>query len=147
METEKVTAVNSLIVINNDRYEGYKTAAEETKDNQLKDMFTKFSLQSKNYSEELRKFVDNEEEPKKDETTNSGKIFRAWMDLKSAVTGNDRKAILASCEFGEDNAVKTYKEALEHPGDLPPEAVKIIQDQFAEIKKGHDTVKSMRDSA
>ena len=41
METQKTaTAVNDLIVINNDRYEGYKTAASETKDSDLKSMFT-----------------------------------------------------------------------------------------------------------
>jgi uncharacterized protein (TIGR02284 family) len=147
METEKVTTVNSLIVINNDRYEGYKTAAEETKDEQLQSMFIRFSLQSKTYAEELRKFIDNEEEPKKDETTNSGKLYRVWMDLKAAVTGKDRKAILASCEFGEDTALKAYNEALEHSDDLSPEALEIIRKQKEEIQQGHDTVKSMRDSA
>ena len=45
-------------------------------------------------------------------TTNSGKIYRAWMDVKAAFTGHDRKAILASCEFGEDAAQAAYKTAL-----------------------------------
>src|SRR4051812_26936485 len=98
METEKITAVNSLIEINNDRCEGYKRAAEETKEADLKELFTKFSKQSEGFAQDLKKFV-NPEDAKTDETTNSGKLFRVWMDLKAAVTDKDRKAILSSCEF------------------------------------------------
>lgn len=147
MEKEKIATINSLVVINNDRYEGYKKAAEETKDADLKSMFTKFSMQSKTFSEELRKFVSAGDEPKSDETTNSGKLYRVWMDIKAAITNKDRKAILSSCEFGEDVAKKTYNEALEHTGDLSPEALEVIRRQRDEILKGHDTVKAMRDNA
>jgi uncharacterized protein (TIGR02284 family) len=37
-------------------------------------------------------------------TTTSGKLFRVWMDIKSAMTGSDRKAIINSCEYGEEAA-------------------------------------------
>jgi uncharacterized protein (TIGR02284 family) len=149
METQKTaTAIKDLIVINNDRYEGYKTAAEETKDADLKSMFTEFSLQSKGFAQELRQFVpDYKEQPKNDETKNTGKLYRVWMDIKAAMTGNDRKAILSSCEFGEDVAKKHYKEALEHTEDMPSGALQIVQKQSSEIQKGHDRVKAMRDSA
>ena len=35
-----------------------------------------------------------------------GKIYSAWMDVKSAFTCKNRVSILASCEFGEDQAQK-----------------------------------------
>ena len=148
METQKTaTAIKDLIVINNDRYEGYKTAAEEANEADLKSMFNEFSLQSKGFSEELRKFVPaGEGQPKSDETKASGKVYRAWMDVKAAVTGKDRKAILSSCEFGEDTAKKHYEEALQHTENLPPDALQVIQRQRGEIQKGHDRVKSMRDA-
>lgn len=146
MKTEEATAINSLIIINNDRYEGYKTAADETKDADLKAMFTSFSTQSKGFGAELKKFVDHDEEPGKDETTNSGKLFRVWMDLKSAVSGNDRKAILSSCEFGEDAAKKTYEDVLKDTSHLPAETLDTIKRQQTEIKQAHDKVKALRDS-
>lgn len=148
METEKTaTAISDLIIINNDRYEGYKTAAEETKDADLKSLFTDFSNQSKGFSMELRKFIPvTEEQPERNETKNSGKLFRVWMDLKSAVTGNDRKAILSSCEFGEDRAKATYDDVLQHTEDIPAEALAVITKQRAALQKGHDTIKSLRDS-
>lgn len=148
METTKTaTAINDLIIINNDRYEGYKTAAEESKDADLKSLFTDFSNQSKGFALDLRKFVPStEEQPERDETKNSGKLYRVWMDLRAAVTGNDRKAILSSCEFGEDRAKATYDDVLEHTEDIPTEALSVITKQRAAIQKGHDTVKSLRDS-
>lgn len=148
METQKTaTAINDLIVINNDRYEGYKTAADEIKDSDLKAMFTEFSNQSKQFAAELKKFVPASEEPAdKNETKNSGKLYRLWMDFRSAITGHDRKAILSSCEFGEDAAKKTYDDVMKNSEDLPTEAMDVIRRQRTELQKGHDTVKSMRDS-
>lgn len=147
METKKIDTVNSLIIINNDRSEGYMKAAEEVKDSELKSLFTKFSEQSKTFSNELRKFVPNSEEPKSDETKNTGKLFRLWMDIKAAVTSNNRKAILSSCEFGEDAAKKEYKDALENSENLPADAMNVITKQNSEILKSHDLIKSMRDTA
>ena len=83
---------------------------------------------------------------KNDETKNSGKLYRVWMDLKAAVTGKDRKAILSSCEFGEDRAKATYDAVLEHTEDIPTEALAIISKQRAALQKGHDTVKTLRDN-
>lgn len=148
METQKTAvAINDLIIINNDRYEGYKTAADETREPDLKATFTGFSNQSRQFAAELRKFVPaREDAAEKDETKNTGKLYRVWMDFKSAITGHDRKAILSSCEFGEDAAKKTYDDVLEHSADIPAEAMDTIRRQRADLQKGHDTIKSMRDS-
>lgn len=147
METKKIDAINSLIIINNDRSEGYMKAAEEAKDAELKSLFTKFSQQSKTFSSELRQFIPNSEEPEHDETKNSGKLFRLWMDVKAAVSSNNRKAILSSCEFGEDAAKNEYKSVLEKSDEIPADALNVITKQNAEILKSHDQIKSMRDAA
>ena len=69
------------------------------------------------------------------------------MDVKSALTGKDRKAILNSCEYGEDVAVKTYKEVLEnHAEDLTEDQLTMVEEQYNLIKADHDKVKSLRDS-
>jgi uncharacterized protein (TIGR02284 family) len=148
METKTVSTIKDLIVINNDRCNGYKTAAGETKDADLKTMFTEFSQQSEKFAEELRKFIPaGESEPGEDQTKVTGKLYRIWMDIKAAVTNNDRKAVLASCEYGEDHAKMHYNDAVEHPENIPSDALQVIQRQRAEILKGHDKVKAMRDAA
>jgi uncharacterized protein (TIGR02284 family) len=146
---EKVgSALEELIIINNDRYQGYKTAADETNDPDLKELFTKYSMQSMNFGSELRRFSNyTEETPDRDETKLSGKFYRAWMDVKSALTGHDRKAILGSCEYGEDVALKSYNTVLEDSENLPSEVLTVIQNQKMELQEAHDRVKFMRDSA
>lgn len=147
--TEKTnTAVRDLVIINNDRTEGYKTAASETKEADLKVLFNRFSEQSRGFATELKQFItDSDEMPKSDETKNTGKLYRVWMDVKAAITANDRKAVLSSCEFGEDKAKQTYKDVLSDIDGLAPNVVAIITKQNAEIQKAHDEVKALRDIA
>lgn len=144
--SEKVAGViKDLIIINNDRYEGYNTAATETTDLELKAMFERFSTQSNQFNSELRRFIPREESPD-GETTTSGKLYRVWMDVRAAITANDRKAILSSCEFGEDVALASYKSALLEE-ELPEEISSTIRKQKEHLQEAHNTVKAMRDSA
>lgn len=46
-------------------------------------------------------------------TTASGKIYRAWMDVKAVFTGQNRKSVLENCHTGEHAALKAYTTALE----------------------------------
>lgn len=140
-------AITDLIVINNDRYEGYKTASSETKESDLKELFNTYSMQSNGFASELRQFVPaGEDQPKRDETKVTGKLYRTWMDLKAAITSNDRKAVLSSCEFGEDTAKKHYKDALENTEDMPSDAIEVVRKQSAELQKAHDRIKALRDA-
>jgi uncharacterized protein (TIGR02284 family) len=147
---EKITSVlKDLIKINNDRVEGYKTAASETKESDLKALFEGFSSQSRTFTSELEKLVPGGITDMKDttkDTTASGKLYRVWMDIKSALTANDRKAVLSSCEFGEDAALKEYNNALDKKADLPENILEVIRSQKSKIQMGHDKVKSMRDA-
>lgn len=139
--------LKELIIINNDRYEGYKTAAEEAKDSDLKALFQKYSEQSMKFAEELKEIMpDHEYEPNEGETKNTGKAYRVFMDIKAAVKGHDRKGILASCEFGEDEAKQTYNEFLEDTGDIKDSVVALVRKQQAELLKAHNKIKAMRDS-
>lgn len=69
------------------------------------------------------------------------------MDLKAAITGKDRKAILSSCEYGEDIAVATYEKAMNSDEDeLYIERRAMIAAQYELIKADHDEVKMFRDN-
>lgn len=146
MENNKsIDVLNSLITINNDRIQGYKTAIEETDEQDLKSMFSEFINHSEECKAELVNEVTKYGEKPDDGTRADGKIYRAWMDFKALVTGKDRKAILGSCEYGEDVAVNTYEKALKDK-DLSPAHATIVTSQLARIKADHDKVKSMRDA-
>ena len=144
--------LNDLVRINNDRIEGYSKAAAQAKDQDLQSLFSQFSQQSRQFANELRGLINdkgNSEDRKDkvtDETTASGKIYRAWMDVKATFSGGNRKSVLASCEFGEDAAQKAYRTALEED-DLSPDVRAVIESQKATLLEAHDQVKMMRDTA
>jgi uncharacterized protein (TIGR02284 family) len=147
MENNKsIDVLNSLIVINNDRIAGYETAIEETDDQDLKSSFHQFIQTSQRCKDELIAAVSKMGGKPEDGTREDGKIYRAWMDFKAMVTGKDRKAILNSCEYGEDVAVRTYEKAMRDT-NLTSDNNSIVTAQYARIKADHDEVKSMRDAA
>ncbi len=145
----KLEILNDLILINNDRIAGYERAINESKDLDvdLKATFEGMIRESQQYKQELMQKcteagVSNAEEG----TTNSGKIYRAWMDVKATFTGSDRKAILSSCEFGEDAWRRAYESALNNEGDLDGETRSLITEQYNSEKKSHDLIKKFRDA-
>src|SRR6266550_3739686 len=114
-----IDTVNHVIRINKDRVEGYKLAARETEDTQLKNLFAKFSSDSMQFREELIAYVTRLGGKPEEDTTQQGKVYRAWMEIKKALTGRDRKAIIGSCEFGEDAALEAYDDALKADVVMP----------------------------
>ena len=149
MENEKtIAALNTLITINNDRMEGYETAAKETEEQDLKSLFAQFSSTSQKCKQELTNEVSRLGGTSAEGTLTTGKLHRVWMDVKATITGKDREAILKSCEFGEGVAQDTYEKALENDiENLSMEQQTMIKAQHALLKADHDKVKSMRDLA
>lgn len=146
MDTEKaIDVLNSLIQINNDRIEGYETASKEADETDLKTLFSHFTETSLKCKAELVAEVKRLGGKPTEGTTTSGKFFRIWMDIKSAVTGSDRKAIINSCEYGEDVAVQTYDEAISHSENLTPDQLMMIKEQHSAIKANYDKIKNLRD--
>lgn len=149
MNTEKaIQVLNSLIEINNDRVEGYDTAAKETNDSDLKSLFNELSVTSQQNLAALRTEVNQLGGQPEEGTRITGKFFRAWMDVKAALTGNDRHSILSSCEFGEDKAQDAYQDVLEdRDSGLSSEQLSLIREQQSKLREDHDKVKSLRDAA
>jgi uncharacterized protein (TIGR02284 family) len=145
---ETIDALNELLEINNDRREGYEKALKETDEQDLKSIFADFARTSSRCITELTDEIISLNGKPVEGTKVSGKFFRAWMDFKAALTGRDRKAIISSCEFGEDNAVATYEKVLKNETDhLSLMQQDMVRAQYALIKADHDKIRNLRDSA
>lgn len=142
-----VGVLNDLIRINNDRIEGYERASKEAKDINidLRAIFTRMADESRQYAAELTQEVVKLGGEPATGTTASGKIYRAWMDVKATFTGHDRQSVLASCEFGEDAAQKAYNSALESDAEMNADIRQLIANQKASLKTSHDVIKKYRD--
>src|SRR5919112_1260194 len=144
MENEKIIGIlNDLIRINHDRVVGYEKAIDELKDEDadLKTLFQRYITESRQYAQELTTEVTRLGGDPADGTTNSGKVYRVWMDLKAAITGHDRKTVLNNCEFGEDAAQKAYDTALNSDTEFEPSLRDLLVRQKTSLKAGHDEVK------
>ena len=142
------SVVKDLIQLNTDRYNGYLTAIEDADDSSLKDLFTRLSKQSNDFKNELTPFASAEDVTSASDSTSVGsKVHRAWIDIKQAITGKDRHTILQSCEWGEDQILHAYKDALEtKSGDITSDALATIQRQESQLQESHDMIKALRDS-
>lgn len=148
MENNKENAeiLNDLIQINNDRIAGYEKALDELKseDNDLKPVFLEMIKQSHKLKANLVQEVQVIGEEAESGTTTSGKIYRAWMDVKAVFTGHDRETVLNNCEFGEDAAQKAYQMALEED-TLNANLRALVSEQKFDLRGSHDEIKSLRD--
>ncbi|MGI8952313.1 MAG: ferritin-like domain-containing protein [Chitinophagaceae bacterium] len=143
---EAITILNDLIQINNDRITGYERAMKELKDNDddLKTLFEVFIDESRQNKMTLGKEVQALGGDMDSGTTGSGKIYRAWMDVKAVFTGHNRHNVLENCEFGEDAAKKAYTSAL-HSDELPAYLREMVAEQQKTLNAAHDEIKKLRD--
>ncbi len=148
MNVEKQAAtLNDLILINNDRMEGYQKAIDELKeeDFDLRILFLERVDQSHQFKNELELEVALSGEKIAEGTMVTGMIYRAWMDVKAFFSGNNRRAILENCEFGEDAALRAYEEALKDEHLTLEQRAMVIRQQ-AGIRTSHNEIKALRDS-
>lgn len=143
-----IEVLNDLIKINNDRIAGYERAISEAKDMDvdLKATFESMIRESQHYKTELVNKTKELDGNVEEGTTTSGKIYRAWMDVKATFSGNDRKAILESCEFGEDAAQRAYEAALSSDEEMSADVRELISEQQQSLKNSHDLIKKYRDA-
>jgi len=145
---ETIDVINDLVAINNDRIVGYEKALEEAeeKDQDLKSLFTSMIDESRKIRLELAGEVQSLGGEYDRGTSASGKLYRAWMDVKAVFTGHDRHTVLANCERGEDAAQSAYKDALKE-NKLPAYIRTMLDTQKQTLKASHDKVKALRDAA
>lgn len=139
--------LNDLVLINNDRVVGYEKAMEELKkeDSDLKLLFQEKVNQSNGYKTELSEEIVKTGHKVETGTTNAGKIYRVWMDVKAFFGGSDRKVVLDNCEDGEDAALAAYNDALSSEG-LATDVRSLLTNHLAELRISHDRIKALRDA-
>lgn len=146
---EIVDDLNELVKINNDRIHGYEEAVKDTEDAQLDDLFRHMIIQSEQFRSQLAEHIvriDGLAVADVDSTDLTSKLHRAWIDIKSAVTGKDRESILSSVEFGENAAVESYEDAIAKD-HIPAYIKEDLQKQLSELKGAYDKIKGLHQSA
>jgi len=140
-----ISTLNGLIETNKDGQEGFKVAAEGVQNSDLKSTFYEFAQQRSQFAGELQNAVRELGGDPENSGSVSGALHRGWINIKSAVTGNDDAAILNEAERGEDIAKNAYKTALE--AELPANVRATVEQQYSAVQTAHDKVRDLRDAA
>jgi uncharacterized protein (TIGR02284 family) len=139
-----IATLNDLIETSRDSEEGFRTCAEGVKNPQLKSFFEEKARRCAEGAAQLQgKVIELGGNPERSGST-AGALHRAWVDLKSTITGKDDAAILAECERGENIARQSYEDALNR--DLPPDVRMLIDRQYREVKANYERVRELRNA-
>ena len=146
---EIVDDLNELVKINNDRIQGFEKAIDDTEDAQLDDLFRHYVIQSQGFRSQLADHIvriDGLAVSDATSTDVSSKLHRAWIDIKSALTGKDKETVLSSVEFGENAAVEAYRDAIEKD-HIPAYIKEDLQKQLSSLEEALTKVKGLQNAA
>jgi uncharacterized protein (TIGR02284 family) len=142
---EVVEVLNDLVMIHNDRIAGYQRAIKELKpeDGDLKQLFDRMIIESQQIKSDLANEIQVLHGEVEKGSSEMGKIYRAWMEVKAVFTGGSRHTILANCEGGEDSIQKAYRKALE-TDRLPVFLRELLNGQQITLRSSHDDIRNLR---
>jgi len=130
-----VTGLKHLVSICNDGKEGYRNAAENCDAPELKALFTTYSIQRSEFEMVLKSCIHELGANADNESGGPlGVLHRTWIDIKTALTPNDNKAVIEACITGEKAAIEAYEKVLQDAG-LSLETHQILATQRRDIKE------------
>ncbi len=143
---EFVSTLKHVINVLQDGQKGFADAGAHLKDETLKRYFLAESLKRANFRAELENELHRHGvHDVKEEGTTAGTLHRTWFNLLDKLHTADDHTILANAEKGEDEAKKTYADALQQE-DLPLPLRQLLTEQNAHIVSSHDYVRDNRNA-
>ncbi len=136
-----ISGLNGLIEASRDREQGYRTATESARNQDLKALLHSYEEQSTGYVAELQAEVKRLGGDPVATGSLTGWLTRGWQHLTAAVSGGDDAAVIVGCERGEDAARAAYEAALAQP--WPEEARAVVERQYAGVKAAHDRLRAL----
>lgn len=138
-----ITVINTLIATTLDSVKGYRESAEASTDASHQQFFREMSEERSRVAADLQQHVRSLGGDPELESSTAGAVHRSWVDLKSAITGRDEKAIVNEVERGEDY-IKAKFEAAMQDDALSSQSRGVLEQSFASIRKGHDRASAMK---
>jgi uncharacterized protein (TIGR02284 family) len=143
-KNDEVSVLETLSSTLNDSVNGYREAASHAEAPELKQLFGHMADERSRAAEELRAEVQRLGGTADSDGSTAGYLHQRFLDLKSAVTGRDDKAVVNEVERGEDYLKEKFETALK--ADLSGEARGTIDRIFQSVREGHDRVSAIKHS-
>lgn len=140
-----IRTLNGLIATTLDSVDGYETAAKDAENQAFAQRFTARASERRQVVDTLQAEVARQGGNPEDDGTLLAGAHRAFLNLKSAVTGNDDQAIVNEVERGEDHIKAKYESALQD-NDLSADTRSAIGAAWDSVKSGHDEMRDLKHS-
>ena len=137
--------LNHLVTICNDGKYGYETAAEDADSAALRAMFSGYSAERAEFTQQLKEEIRKAGGDPDHGGGPLGAIHRAWIDVKSALATKDNKAVLGACITGEKAAVNAYSTVLKS-NDLPANTRSVLNQQRRSIEETLNKVEGLHNT-
>jgi uncharacterized protein (TIGR02284 family) len=141
---EVIDVLNELVETCKDGEYGFRTSAEQAHSRPLRANLLARSSECATAADQLRAQVLQLGGRPEDRGSAAGALHRGWVAVKAKLSTYDDLAVLEDCEYGEDVALASYRDALER--DLPAPIRNLVERQYEGAKHNHLEVRNMRDS-
>ena len=139
----EIAILNTLTATLIDSVNGYRDAASHSESGRFQQMFRKFADERSQCAEQLRAQVTSLGGSPETDGSFMGKTHQRFLDLKSAITGHDDKAIINEVERGEDYLKEKFETALEDSA-LSPQSRGVVEKAFVSVRQGHDQMRDLK---
>ena len=142
-KTDDKTTLNTLLATLTDSINGYRESAEHVQSAEFRQLFLDSAEERSRAANDLRAEVSRLGGEPNDDGSVLGKTHQVFLDLKSAVTGRDDKAIINEVERGEDYLKEKFEAALKSDS-LTGESRSVVEQAFASVRSGHDRIAQIK---
>ena len=140
-----ITHLKQLVETSKNGELGYTTAAEHVNNTQLQSIFREYAKQRARFIQQLQAEITRLGGTAEVSGSITAALHRSWIDVKSALSGGDGRAIVAACESGEAAAEATYEKTLDM--DISGETRSLIEQQFHKIQEAHRHMLNLKETA
>ena len=144
-KNDEISTLNTLTATLIDSVNGYRDAAENTQSSRFQQMFRQWADERSRAAEQLRAEIRRLGGEPREEGSFMGKTHQRFLDLNSAITGRDDKAIINEVERGEDYLKDKFQTALSD-NEWSPEARRTVEQVYQSVRQGHDQVSQLKHS-
>jgi uncharacterized protein (TIGR02284 family) len=141
--SEEISTLNTLIATTIDSITGYENSAKDIENQRFAEIFRERANERQQVVEQLRAEVRRLGGDPEDGGSFMGKAHQRFEDLKSAITGQDEKAIINEVERGEDYLKEKFEAALNSDA-LSGESRSVVERCYQSVRSGHDQMSQLK---
>lgn len=138
-------ALQELVQINIDSGQGFLEAGEAVDDDNLRPLFNRLSADRFHQANELKTYLEINDETPEDSGSVLGALHRTWMALRAAINEGDPSVILIEAERGEETIREKYADLI---ANTRGEAMHdILTQHYEQVREVHRQIRNLRDIA